>query len=314
MVKCLKVFFYSHSITIRKVHIQMSTIIYLLMIVLMIELFVFLHINIRKQQRVQELSLSDKTNIIMTFVNVALLILAFVSINIAIESYRATENSGIQQQRALDASNNSLSSVVKTLKEQQEILDESRRALKQSFNVVEAQWKRQLEKPDIHAILLYPAYPHVIIINNSKIKPLMDGHYQFFTLNIDRWLGSNYQIVQAINKVDSAIPPKGTQLQTKLELRLDPNQPLKEGDRLYGYLSVSCSDCVTSRCYWVLIKYGKQGSFVEVTKDKNKEYSLITLMSLTPSTIEKHINGFLLRKDRIEMIVRPPWQGDPYKH
>jgi hypothetical protein len=212
----------------------------------------------REQKWAQGLSISDKTNVIMTFVNIVLLILAVVSIYIAVESYQAAQNSGIQQQRALDASSGSLSSVVKTLKKQQEILDESSHALKQSFNVIEAQWKRELEKPDIHAILLYPAYPHVFIINNSKIKPLMDGHYQFFTLNIDRWLGSNYQIVQAINKVDSAIPPKGTQLQTRLDLRLDPNQPLKEGDRLYGYLSVSCSDCVTNRCYWVLIKYGQQ--------------------------------------------------------
>jgi hypothetical protein len=304
----------------------LSLVIYSLLIVLIAAFAVFLYSNVRKKQRKQGLSLADKTNIAMTVVNLMSLILAVVSIQIAVSSYQAAQESGKQQQQTLDASKSSLSSVVESLKKQQGTLDASRLALNESLTVMtaqqkllqhsvqtsrnqlavlDAQWKRQLEQPDIHAVLVYPAKPAVIVTNKSKIKPVKDGLYTFITLNIDRWLGDRYQMVQqASSKVDS-LRPEGSYLPSTLNLVIDPpqSQPLGKGDRLYGYLSISCPDCIANRLYWVLIKYGQEGWFVEVSNN-DPEYSLPALGKLSPSTAEGHISQFLSRKDLIAMPTR----------
>jgi hypothetical protein len=302
-------------------HTELSIIIYSLLIILVGGLVIFLYPHIRNQQG---LSLSDKTNIVMTVVNLVLLILAVVSIDIAVKSYQAVQESGSQQQRTLDASKDSLSSVVRALEEQERMMDDSRRALKQSVDimtaqqnllqqsvetsrnqlaVLDAQWKRQLEQPDIHAVPVYPAKPAVIVMNKSKIKPVRDGLYQLIALNIDRWLGDRYQLVSnKATKVDS-IRPDGSYLPSTLELIPDPNQPLEKGNRLYGYLSVSCPDCIAHRLYWVLIKYGEEGWYAELSKT-DQEYSLKALSNLNPSTVDGHISSFLSRQDLIAMPKR----------
>ena len=306
-------------------------VIYSLLIVLIVGLSAFLYLHIRRQYRTQGLSLGDKTNVVMTAVNLVLLILAVASIHIAIKSYQTAQEAGTQQQRTLDSSKESLQSVVGVLKEQQRTLDESRRALKESVDIVtaqkklleqsvqtsrnqlavlDAQWKRQLEQPDLHAVLVYPAKPAVLVTNKSKTKPAKDGVYALIALNIDRWSGDRYQMVQqASHKVDT-VRPEGSYLPTSLELRLDPDQSLEKGNRVYGYLSVSCPDCVANRLYWVLIKHGEQGWFAEVPNN-DPEYSLITLMKLAPSNVEEHVNRFVSRKDLIPMLTKPPWQRIP---
>jgi hypothetical protein len=145
-------------------------IVYLLLIVFIGSFAAFVYLHIRNQSKKQELSLSDKTNIVMIFVNLVFLILAVVSIHIAVKSYQAAQESGKQQQQTLDASKDSLSSVVVALKKQQETLEDSRQALRQSVSIIaeqqvllqqsvktsrnqlavlDAQWKRQLEQTDI---------------------------------------------------------------------------------------------------------------------------------------------------------------------
>ena len=302
----------------------MLIVVYVLLTILIGSIVVFLCLHVRRQNRPGKLSLSDKTNIVATVVNIVLLVLAVVSIHIALKSYQTAQESGAQQQRTLDASKDALSSVVGALKEQQGTLNDSRLALKQSVDIIteqkkllqqsvqtsrnqlavlDAQWKRQLEQPDIHAVPVYPAKPAVIVMNKSKIKPVKDGLYQLITLNIDRWLGDRYQLVSnKAMKVDS-IRPDGSYLPSTLELILDPNQPLEKGNRLYGYLSVSCPDCIAHRLYWMLIKYGDEGWYAELPKTDH-EYSLKALGNFNPSTVDGHVSSFLSRKDLIQMPKR----------
>jgi chromosome segregation ATPase len=122
--------------------------------------------------------------------NLVSLVVAIISINIALNSYQAAQESGRQQQQTLDASKEALSSVVGALKKQEGIIDDSRQTLRQSIDimteqqkllqqsvetsrnqlaVLDAQWKRQLEQPDIHAVLVYPTKPAVIVI----ISPIL---------------------------------------------------------------------------------------------------------------------------------------------
>lgn len=289
----------------------------MLLTILIGGIVVFLCLHVRRQNRPGKLSLSDKTNIVATVVNIVLLVLAVVSIHIALKSYQTAQKSGAQQQGTLDASKDALSSVVGALKEQQGTLNDSRLALKQSVDIIteqkkllqqsvqtsrnqlavlDAQWKRQLEQPDIHAVPVYPAKPAIIVMNKSKIKPVRDGLYQLIAVNIDRWLGDRYQSVSnRATKVDS-IRPDGSYLPSTLELIPDPNQPLEKGNRLYGYLSVSCPDCIAHRLYWVLIKYGEEGWYAELSKT-DQEYSLKALGNLNPSTVDGHISSFLSRQD-----------------
>lgn len=278
----------------------------------------------RQHRQNKRLSLADITNIVITIVNIVLLVLAVVSLHIAVKSYLDAQESGSQQLQALNASKSSLSSVLEALKKQQGTLDDSRHALEQSVKIItaqenllqqsvqtsrkqlavlDAQWKRQLEQPDIHAVLVLPNDLSVGIINKSKIKPLKDGHYQLNTINIDRWLGDRYQLVGTRGTDVMPLPPGGSMLPTNLALHLDPDQPIEKGNRLYGYLTVSCPDCITARVYWVLIKYGEEGYYAELSKD-DKEYSLGALLRFTPSTVEDHVKHFLSRKDLIVMPTR----------
>lgn len=216
--------------------------------------------------------------------------------------------------------------MVGALKEQQGTLDDSRLALKQSVDIItaqknllqqsvqtsrnqlavlDAQWKRELERPDIHAILVYPDNPAVGIRNDSKVKPIRDGKWQFFSNNIDRWSGNGYQMVQHVTETVDPIRPMGSLIPKFLSLRLDPSEPLEKGNRLYGYLYVGCPDCITSRMYWVLIKYKERGWFVEVPPN-DPQYCLPSLQKLTPLTVEEHVDRFLARKDLIEIPARPP--------
>jgi hypothetical protein len=183
--------------------------------------------------------------------------------------------------------------------EQQPLLQQSIETSRNQLAVLDAQWKRELEQPDIHAIPVYPLKPAVIVFNKSKIKPVRDGSYQLITINVDKWLGDRYQHVSSkATKVD-AIRPDDGYLPSTLELILDPNKPLKKGDRLYGYLSISCPDCIAHRIYWVLIKYGEEGWYTELPDNKS-EHPLKALDNLNPSTADEQINNFLSRKDLLK--------------
>lgn len=109
-------------------------------------------------------------------------------------------------------------------------------------------------------------------------------------------LGSDtFQLVSIVATSIDFIPPEGSYLPTKLDLRLDPNEPLAKGNRLFGYLSINCADGATRRAYWVLIKWGEEGWYREV---KNDGYPFL---KLRPNNIEGYVSNFLLHKDLLQM-------------
>jgi hypothetical protein len=42
---------------------------------------------------------------------------------------------------------------------------------------------------------------------------------------------------------------------------------VKSGDRLFGYVTVSCPECATTRDAWVYIEYGKAGWYAPLSRD-----------------------------------------------
>ncbi len=264
----------------------------------------------RHHQAPEGLSLGDYSNIAATVLNVVLIVLAVVSLHIAVNSYRDAKDSGQRQetalaaqQRTLDASRSALDHSVETAIQQQGLLEQAVQAARSQLQILEAEWKRQLEQPDIHAILVYPSKPAIVVENHSKVKPVRDASYQLITLNIDRWLGDRYQSVSTAATSVNHIRPGGSYLPSVLSLLLDPNEPLVKGNRLYGYLSVDCVDCAAHRRYWVYLTYGDERWLREV-EDTEQDYSLPTLAKLTPATVEAHVSHFRARKDLIPMPTR----------
>lgn len=117
----------------------MFIVIYALVAILVGGIVVFLYLHISNGKKPQKLALSDKTNIVATIVNLVMLVVAVVSIHIALKSYQAAQESGTQQQRTLEASKIALSSVVETLKNQQKTLNDSRLTLQHSVDIIAAQ-------------------------------------------------------------------------------------------------------------------------------------------------------------------------------
>lgn len=256
--------------------------------------------------------------------NIALFLLAVVSLYIAAVSYNDANESASKQQAALDASRKSLDAVsvtlekqlrtleesriafagvVETAKEQQRLLHQAVQTARSQLQVLEAEQKRQLEQPDIHAVIVYPAKPAIILENRSRIKPVKDAMYQLITLNVDRWLGDRYQLVQTVSTPVNYVRPQGSYLPSTLELRLDPSQPLVAGNRLYGYLTVDCPECVSRRIYWVYLKFGEEGWFREV-RSGEQNYTLSVLAQLSPATVETHLRQFGSGQDLIPIRAR----------
>jgi hypothetical protein len=262
----------------------------------------------------ESLSVSD-------WVNIVFLTVALVSLYVAVQAYRDAHSSGDKQLAALEASRDSLKTQQTILEQakvaleasvsnaiaQLDVLQTSLRTSRRQLEVLEAQWKRQLEQPDLHATLVYPNRPAVMFSNSSKVKVATDGYYQLITLNVDHWDHNQYQLVQTKTTPTGNIRPLESYLPQYLELLLSPNKPLEAGNRLFGYFVIECPECAARRVYWLLIKYGQEGWFREVKPTDRYLYpSMSALLALKPATVEPEINHFLNQKDLTRMAERVP--------
>jgi hypothetical protein len=265
----------------------------------------------------QRLSVSDYVAVAGAALNIALLIIAVGSLHVAITTYQDARRSGEDQTKALESSRNALAVVAQSLDKQGETLEKSRQALdasvttavaqqkllsegvansRKQLGVLEAEWARELEQPDIHAVLVYPQSPAIIVQNASKVKPVRAGLYQIFLLNLDRPQGVRLSLVENVATPVDFIEPSGQFLPSSLNLVPAPGgpQPLK-GDRLFGYLSIGCAECKAHRAYWVFMKYQEEGRYCEA---KGVDYPFY---KLTPENVENYVSEFLRRSDLVEM-------------
>jgi cell division protein FtsL len=302
--------------------------VYLVLAVALVLFLYFFARRVRLHSTADRLSLGDYVSIVATVLNVILLVVAVVSLHVAVDAYLDAKGSGKkqeerldQQQRVLEGSRQALDAVVQGLSRQQNTLEKARDALdssvrtaiaqqrllgqsvansEQQLHILKAQWERELEQPDIHAQLLYPQAPAVVLSNSSKVKPVRQGLYELIMFNIDRPRNADsFQIVETVATPIDFIPPEGSYLPTMLNLHLDPNEPLAKGNRLFGYLSISCADCATRRAYWILIKWGEAGWYREA---KNDGYPFF---KLKPNNIEVYVSDFLSRKDLLSIPLAP---------
>jgi hypothetical protein len=90
--------------------------------------------------------LNSVVNVAVLLVSLIGLLVSFLALYIAVRSYQEAVRGGREQQKTLDASRDSLESVVKTAQQQQKLLEESLQASKGLLGILSEEYRRQLER------------------------------------------------------------------------------------------------------------------------------------------------------------------------
>jgi hypothetical protein len=90
---------------------------------------------------------------ISDFVNISVLLVAVVSLYVAVATYMDAKASAEQQQKTLDASRMALETVVHTAQGQQNLLEQNLETSKTQLSVVQAQWRQEQDRQSRRAQL-----------------------------------------------------------------------------------------------------------------------------------------------------------------
>jgi hypothetical protein len=256
--------------------------------VLAVGLAVFLTLFIRKvwAQRAYgaRLSLTDYVAILSAPLNVVLLVVAVMALQVATTTYQDAKQSGEEQTKALRSSRDALGGMAQILNEQENTLEQSRTALDSSIKVaisqqqllsksvsnsrkqleiLQAEWAREIEQPDVHLALFYTDDLSIQVMNKGK-KVARDTLYQgiFWKINKPKedafeWASIKPTEVKYIRSGNGFAP-------TAAQWWFGQNgTSLVNGDRLFGYMTVQCPDCMQERVYWAYFEVGGEGVYAE---------------------------------------------------
>lgn len=104
-------------------------------------------------------------------VNVALFLVAVVSLFIAVATYVDARDSARQQQESLDASRRALDSVVQQFTQQQALMEKHLEMSQTQLAVVQEQWKREQEN------LAKRAHIEIVSLNGTDWETIEKNHY-----------------------------------------------------------------------------------------------------------------------------------------
>lgn len=135
----------------------------------------------------------------------------------------------------------------------------------------------QQEQPDISARLVYPKGLAVLLVNESNVV-LREPKYFPVLWNLDGEKWSNPLPIPAAS--GDWIRPGLTQGPNALITQPQISPLVKQGDRLFGAIQVSCPDCERVRAYWVYAIHGVGGWYADFPEDKYPDFS--ALMKLMP--------------------------------
>lgn len=268
----------------------------------------------------QRLPLTDYVAVAGTVLNIAVLFFAVASLQISITTYQDAKRSGDEQIKALQASRRALDVLGQDLNKQEDTLEKSRQALdssvktavaqqdllsqsvansKKQLNILQAQWTRELEQPDVHLALRNTGELSVEVTNSGR-KVARDTLYQgvFWKLNKPHvqafeWAGAKPAEVKYIR-------PGGGFAPTTLQWTYGNGATeLALGDRLFGYMIIECPDCMQQRIYWVYFEVGGDGVYRE---GNSGEYSMAPANVLDAASKFQSSNGLIhLMK---EVVIR----------
>jgi hypothetical protein len=218
--------------------------------------------------------------------NVVLFALSLLSLFVAVKTYRDAVKSGVEQtaalkrqQESLDAARSALDASASTAKQQAKllegaislsadqldaarreygVLDESLSTARAQFNILKDEYQRALERPDLRLAFVYPQVPAVIVENVSSSKTANDIRYEVRLWKLD---GSGCQLYAApVMPIDFATARQRVgplKMEVVRSCIGEPSEPPHEHDKLFGYVSLWCSDCAGRHQYWLYFDWGK---------------------------------------------------------
>jgi hypothetical protein len=242
-----------------------------------------------------------------TAINAVLLVLGVVSVWIALNAYWEAQTSGEKQMATLEKSRRALESVLESMETskkslesmtaianaQRDLLDRSVKTSGKMASIVEEQWKRETAQPDVHAVLFYPKSLSIMLRNASKLKVARKIRWQVTFHNLDRPYEGRFDIASSAATTIDYLSPGESHMPAEVRLITSLNPaPVKVGERLFGYVTINCDECVSRRVYWVYLKMGEQGSYAEGTENEFPFFS-----QLTTANIDEVLRRFFKKPD-----------------
>ena len=249
-------------------------------------------VRLRTERAARErLSLADYVAVISAPLNVFMLVVAIATLQVALTTYRDAKQSGEAQNMTLNASREALTDVAQSLHRQENTLDQSRKALdssmgvaisqqdllsksfsnsKKQLEILQAQWARELQLPDVHLALLYTDDLSVQVTNSGK-KVARDTLYQGIFLKVNKPKSDGFEWASIKPTEVKYIRPDNGFAPMEAQWWFGENPALTNGDRLFGYVTIQCPDCMQERVYWVYYEFAGEGVYSEGRWD---DYSL----------------------------------------
>ena len=118
------------------------------------------------------------------------------------------------------------------------------------------------EKPDVSVVLVYSKEP-ALILNNTSNVVAREIKYWFAIWNLNRIANNMPSPLQIPSATADWIRPKDRVGPMNIFNRV--LSQLQSGDRLTGYIGVTCPNCLKTRLFWVDINYDQGGWYAEMT-------------------------------------------------
>jgi hypothetical protein len=130
----------------------------------------------------------------------------------------------------------------------------------------------------------------MVNLSNAIVR---DAKYTFILVDLDgpRTVGSGDgaipQILQIPTTVNSGdfLKPKHKYMERPMSTFQGVQAVVKPGDRIFGYVTVTCPDCVKERRYWVYFVNGPGGWYYEFTGDGSVQFPIGPVLTNTEKTL-----------------------------
>ncbi len=157
-------------------------------------------------------------------------------------------------------------------------------------------------KPDISLVLAYPQSVSLLIRNDSTVVA-RDSKYSVLFWNLELLPESMQPLPIPVGSHDWVRPgrrggPYGILSRPTSRGLINP------GDRIFGYISLSCPECSTDKVYWVFFKHGQGGWYAE----KRQKFSggitaLVKMLPMVRSDPNAALR-FIPQNDRVQIRDR----------
>jgi hypothetical protein len=120
-------------------------------------------------------------------------------------------------------------------------------------------------KPDISATIVYPEEIALLLSNNSN-DPVREASVLIGLWDLDN-IGDPITNLQIPVNLKDTVIQKHTYL-VPLSLAGNPSvkNQIKKGDRIFGFITVGCAECIDTKVYWVYAVHGQGGWYHQVAK------------------------------------------------